>query len=239
MTPGDTAVKLNRTLFVLSLFLMLCSCGVATAGSSAKIGEGELTVTIDQAAGQPDPTNTSPINFTVVFSAEVTDFETGDVTLNGTAGATTAGNPESPKKQQNYAILTSDGSLADAKGLANGDLVCLIGTMRTTPEGERYIQVDLMTPYASLLPGPVGPNQHGLRRAILDGIHVRAWGTVKSGSVTSSTFRIVDGADEAGIKVVTQGAPGDVAGQFVSVAGRAAGFDGERAAHAREAPLWP
>jgi LPXTG-site transpeptidase (sortase) family protein len=49
-----------------------------------------LTVTIDQAGGQADPTNTSPINFTVVFSAATTDFATGDVTLSGTAGATTA-----------------------------------------------------------------------------------------------------------------------------------------------------
>src|SRR6185503_16607279 len=48
------------------------------------------TVTINQAAGQADPTSTSPIHFTVVFSETVSDFATGDVTLSGTAGATTA-----------------------------------------------------------------------------------------------------------------------------------------------------
>ena len=48
------------------------------------------TVTINQAALQADPTNSSPINFTVVFSEVVTNFATGDVTLTGTAGATTA-----------------------------------------------------------------------------------------------------------------------------------------------------
>src|SRR5262249_2386659 len=42
------------------------------------------TVTINQALGQADPTNTSPIHFTVVFSEAVTDFATGDVTLSGT-----------------------------------------------------------------------------------------------------------------------------------------------------------
>jgi hypothetical protein len=47
------------------------------------------TVTVNQAVGQNDPTNTSPINFTVVFSEPVTGFVTGDVTLTG-AGATTA-----------------------------------------------------------------------------------------------------------------------------------------------------
>ena len=48
------------------------------------------TVTINQTVGQADPTNASPINFTVVFSEATTTFATGDVTLTGTAGATTA-----------------------------------------------------------------------------------------------------------------------------------------------------
>ena len=49
---------------------------------------GSPTVTINQAAGQVDPTSTSPINFTVVFSIAVTGFTTGDVTIAGTAGGT-------------------------------------------------------------------------------------------------------------------------------------------------------
>ncbi|MEO8356060.1 MAG: ExeM/NucH family extracellular endonuclease, partial [Chloroflexota bacterium] len=48
------------------------------------------TVTIDQAAGQADPTGLSPINFEVVFSEPVSGFTDADVTLDGTAGATTA-----------------------------------------------------------------------------------------------------------------------------------------------------
>ena len=48
------------------------------------------TVTTNQASGQADPTSNSPINFTVIFSSSVSDFATGDVTLSGTAGATTA-----------------------------------------------------------------------------------------------------------------------------------------------------
>ena len=47
-------------------------------------------VTINQAAAQADPTAVSPINFTVVFDQPVIGFATGDVTLTGTAGATTA-----------------------------------------------------------------------------------------------------------------------------------------------------
>ncbi len=64
-----------------------------TSGTSAPLSVTILTalgVTINQAAGQADPTATSPINFTVVFTHPVTNFATGDVTLAGTAGATTA-----------------------------------------------------------------------------------------------------------------------------------------------------
>jgi hypothetical protein len=49
------------------------------------------SVTINQAAGQADPTGTSPILFTVVFTQDVTGFTTGDVTLAGTVGGTLVG----------------------------------------------------------------------------------------------------------------------------------------------------
>jgi hypothetical protein len=44
------------------------------------------TVTINQAAGQADPTSAVPINFTAVFSEAVSGFAGADVTIGGTAG---------------------------------------------------------------------------------------------------------------------------------------------------------
>jgi hypothetical protein len=46
------------------------------------------TVTINQTGGQPDPTNASPIQFTVTFSEIVTGFTAGDVSF---AGSTVGG----------------------------------------------------------------------------------------------------------------------------------------------------
>ena len=46
------------------------------------------TVTINQAAGQADPTSSAPINFTVVFSEPVSGFTGADVAISGTAGGT-------------------------------------------------------------------------------------------------------------------------------------------------------
>ena len=45
-------------------------------------------VTVEQAAGQVDPTGDSPILFTVEFSESVTGFAANDVQLGGTAGPT-------------------------------------------------------------------------------------------------------------------------------------------------------
>ncbi len=64
-----------------------------SGGTAWDIGAYELlplTVTIDQKSDQPDPVNSYPVNFTAVFSESVTGFDGGDVTLSGTAGATTA-----------------------------------------------------------------------------------------------------------------------------------------------------
>ena len=47
-----------------------------------------VTVSLEQAGGQADPATTSPIQFTVVFNAPVTNFATGDVNLGGTANPT-------------------------------------------------------------------------------------------------------------------------------------------------------
>lgn len=48
------------------------------------------TVTLNQAAAQTDPTVSTPVHFTVVFSEPVTGFTGAKVTLGGSAGATTA-----------------------------------------------------------------------------------------------------------------------------------------------------
>ncbi len=48
------------------------------------------TVTINQAAGQADPANTMPVNFSVVFSEPVTGFDAADVSLSGSSGFSTS-----------------------------------------------------------------------------------------------------------------------------------------------------
>lgn len=76
-----------------------------------------VTATIDQAAGQPDPTNVGPINFTVTFSEPVTGFTDSDVVLGGPTGATTAVVTGGPTVY-NVAVtgMTSDGALTATIG---------------------------------------------------------------------------------------------------------------------------
>ncbi|MEP6760345.1 MAG: Ig-like domain-containing protein, partial [Sporichthyaceae bacterium] len=62
----------------------------ASTGTTVTIDTVLPTVTLNQAAGQPDPTTTTPINFTVTFSEAVTGFTSSDVTYTGTALPTTS-----------------------------------------------------------------------------------------------------------------------------------------------------
>ncbi|MBN1491368.1 MAG: hypothetical protein JXA69_15750 [Phycisphaerae bacterium] len=61
---------------------------MATVWYNALIPLLPVPVRINQAAGQVDPTNGSAIHFTVVFNESMSGFETGDVTITGTAGGT-------------------------------------------------------------------------------------------------------------------------------------------------------
>src|SRR5438552_3691266 len=65
------------------------SGGTASSASGFTVGDTTPpTVTIDQAAGQADPTSSSPISFTAVFSKPVSGFTGAGVTISGTAGGT-------------------------------------------------------------------------------------------------------------------------------------------------------
>jgi parallel beta-helix repeat protein len=66
------------------------------------------TVTVTKVAGQDPSTSISPVNFTAVFSEPVIDFTSADITLTGTAGATTATMTEvSPNNDTTYNIAVS------------------------------------------------------------------------------------------------------------------------------------
>ena len=68
------------------------------------------TVTINQAAGQSDPTTASPINFTVVFSEPVTGFGNADISFAGSAiGGTLAATVTGSGASYNVAVTGMTG----------------------------------------------------------------------------------------------------------------------------------
>src|SRR6266446_7974192 len=73
----------------------------------------QTSVTIDQTAGQADPTSASPINFTAVFSKPVSGFTGAGVTLSGTAGGTKTATVSGGPSTYNVAVsgMTSSGTV--------------------------------------------------------------------------------------------------------------------------------
>lgn len=64
--------------------------GPASAGTTVLIDTSAPTVTVNQASGQADPAPATPIEFTVIFSENVSGLTGAGVALTGTGGATTA-----------------------------------------------------------------------------------------------------------------------------------------------------
>jgi hypothetical protein len=87
--------------------------GNFTAGEVYTLDKTAPTVSINQAAGQADPTTASPINFTATFSEAVTGFTNSDVTLSGTTGASTVAVTGGPTIYNvTVSGMTSSGSVA-------------------------------------------------------------------------------------------------------------------------------
>lgn len=116
--------------------------------------EGEVTadlpptVTINQAAGQADPTNGSPVNFTVVFSESVADFATGDVTITGTAPGTKTGTVTGAGTTYNVAVSGTTGNGTVIATIAAGKATDSSGNTNTASTS-----TDNMVTYDVTVPG--------------------------------------------------------------------------------------
>jgi cyclophilin family peptidyl-prolyl cis-trans isomerase len=119
--PGgawDSSNLVTYTVTMVAKQVSDAAGNYVAAGTLLSFNPSDLvapTVTIDQASTQADPTSSSTINFTVVFSEKVTDFATGDVTIGGTAGATTATVTASGTDGTTYTVavtgMTQDGTV--------------------------------------------------------------------------------------------------------------------------------
>lgn len=113
------------------------------------------SVTINQAAAQADPTNASAIQFAVHFSEPVTLFDATDVTLSGSAAATTAAVSGSGT---DYTVsvsgMTGSGSVVASIGAgAATDGAGNVSTAATSTDN--VVTYDIAAPVLSLPPGIV------------------------------------------------------------------------------------
>ena len=109
---GTVGLNLSGSQDITDLVGIALPAGEPSTDETYTLDNIGPSVTIDQASGQADPTTNTPINFTVIFDQSVSDFATGDVTLSGTGGATTA-NVTGSGTTYNVAVsgMTSDGTV--------------------------------------------------------------------------------------------------------------------------------
>ena len=75
------------------------------------------------------------------------------------------------EEQNRFSGIRIEGTLP----VSDGQLVWLAGTMKTSANGERYIQVDNIANGASYALKPLGMNNRDLADRRVDGIYVTAW----------------------------------------------------------------
>ncbi len=110
----------------------------ASTDATVTVDQTAPTVTIVQAAGQDDPTGTSPVTFDVVFSEPVTGFDNGDVTVGGSAGPTTV--VVTPVSATDYTVavsgMTGDGDVtASVDAAAASDAAGNASVASTSTDG--------------------------------------------------------------------------------------------------------
>jgi hypothetical protein len=136
---------------------------VSTSTDNSVFYFTDLTMTVSLATNQNDPATGSTVNFTVVFSEPVSDFATGDVSLSGTAGATTktvtavgtAGTTYNVavtgmKTEGTVAISIAAGAAHGAAGNANPAGSKTV-TYRTSPIIDRMVVAETNTPKNGVL----------------------------------------------------------------------------------------
>ena len=153
-------------------------------------------VTINQASGQSDSTSSSPINFTVVFSEPVTGFVDADVTLGGTAGATTAVVTEiAPMDGTTYNVavsgMTVNGTVTASIAADKAEDAAGNGNTASTSTDNTVTYVVPVAPVSlfvsTTVAGSVGPLSYGSEDILnWDG---SAWSVWFDGSATGLTAK--------------------------------------------------
>jgi hypothetical protein len=125
-------------------------------------------VTINQAAGQADPTNTAPINFAVVFDATVTDFTSSDVTVAGTAPGPATVVVTGSGTSYNVAVNGMTGSGSVSASIAANTVHDAAGAGNTASTStDNTVTYDVTAP-AALAPGATAAVTFGTNPLFVD-----------------------------------------------------------------------
>ncbi len=126
------------------------------------------TVTINQAAGQADPTSASPINFAVTFSETVTGFAASDISFAGsTVGGTLSAAVAGAGPTYNVAVSGMTGTGAVVVSVPAGAATDAAGNASlastSTDNSVAFSTVDTTAPTRDDQPGggPSGSDEHG------------------------------------------------------------------------------
>jgi len=117
------------------------------------------TVTINQAVGQADPTNSGTVAFTAVFSEPVTGFTNGDVTVGGTAGGTKTAAITGSGTSYTVTVSGATGNGTITASIGASTFLDLAGNANTASTStDNTVTLDTTAPTVTLTSNPSSPN---------------------------------------------------------------------------------
>jgi len=173
-------------------------------GTTVTIDTTAPTVTINQAAGQADPTTTSPINFTATFSEPVATFTSASVTYTGTALATTSTiSGAGPAYNVAATGMTKTGTAIPAIAAAKVTDIAGNNNTAATFTDNSVTYTDATAPNAPSVPFLTAASDTG--SSSTDGITNDTTATYTGTSEVGSTVKLFDGGTQVGTVVATVG----------------------------------
>jgi hypothetical protein len=127
--------------------------GASTSADNTVTFNGAVpSVTINQAAGQTDPTNASPILFTVVFSEAVTGFTASDVVFTGsTAGGTPVADVSGGGASYTVAVTGMTGNGTVVASIPAGSAINGVGTGNSaSSSSDNTVMFDSVAPSVTI-----------------------------------------------------------------------------------------
>ena len=201
--PWNTTQSTNGSHVITAVARNLLGSQYPSGPVTVTVDNVPPTVTVNQATAQTDPTNTSPINFTAVFSESITGFNAADVVVSGTAGGNkTVGVTGGPRTFNIAVSGMTDGTVIASVAAGAAQDAAGNSSLASTST-DKTVTFDITPPAPPSTPDLAAASDSGVSNA--DNITSSSAPTFTGTAEAGSTVKIYSDGVQVGTSVAASG----------------------------------